>query len=124
MIIHDLGLCKGVRTSMNREMRAEIQRVIKKALPLVMDEVLPFVFDQVMAQARQGRTNLADQMAYLSACRVVGVQPDDPLSLVEAVYKAKAKFIYPDNLKTGNTAAFQQLQAAYDRIKEFRHPPD
>lgn len=49
--------------------------------------------------------------------RVLGVEPDDPPELVEAVYRAKAKFRHPDNRHYGSALIFQQLQQAYQEVK-------
>lgn len=51
---------------------------------------------------------------------VVGVSPGDPPDMVDAVYRAKAKFLHPDNPTSGNTEAFVRLQQSYLQIKEYR----
>ena len=47
---------------------------------------------------------------------VLGVSPTDPLDLVVAVYRTKAKFLHPDNKDTGSAEAFKRLQEAYAAV--------
>jgi DnaJ-class molecular chaperone len=48
---------------------------------------------------------------------ILGVSPGDPPEMIEAVYRAKVKFLHPDQ-PTGNADAFIRLQQAYHQIKE------
>lgn len=47
---------------------------------------------------------------------VLGVDPGDPLTVVEAVYRAKSKVFHPDVQGTGNAERFKQIHAAYEAI--------
>lgn len=56
-----------------------------------------------------------------SAYEVLGVSLDDPLDLVWDVYRAKAKYLHPDNLATGDEQAFKELKAAWDHVQRVRN---
>ena len=49
--------------------------------------------------------------------RVVGVEPGDPPEMIEAVYRAKARFRHPDNQQYGNLETFQRLHQAYVAVR-------
>ena len=51
---------------------------------------------------------------------VLGVSPKDPMELIEAVHKVKAKFYHPDNKETGNADRFIKIQDAYTQIRNMR----
>jgi hypothetical protein len=46
---------------------------------------------------------------------VLGISHDQPMAVVDAVYRAKAQTAHPD--KGGTNAAWLELQDAYERIK-------
>lgn len=50
---------------------------------------------------------------------IVGVFPGDPPEMVEAVYRAKAKYLHPDNKASpaADAERFRRLKDAYDKIK-------
>lgn len=50
------------------------------------------------------------------AYTIVGVSPGDPPELIDAVYRAKAKYLHPDN-PNGNAEQFMILKNAYDTIR-------
>lgn len=50
------------------------------------------------------------------AYEILGVDPDDPIDVVRAVYHAKAKHYHPDNLETGDAERFKLIQRAYEAI--------
>ena len=54
-----------------------------------------------------------------SSYSILGVSPGDPQDLIEAVWRAKAKYYHPD-VPTGNVDKFQQLKQAYDAIRQER----
>ena len=51
-----------------------------------------------------------------NAYAIVGVSPGDPQELIDAVYRAKAKYLHPDN-PGGSADAFMTLKTAYDSIR-------
>ena len=51
-----------------------------------------------------------------TAYEIVGVSPSDSPELVDAVYRAKAKYLHPDS-PTGNAEEFVKLKTAYDSIR-------
>ena len=51
-----------------------------------------------------------------TAYAIVGVLPSDPPELIDAVYRAKAKYLHPDS-PSGNADAFMTLKTAYDSIR-------
>lgn len=46
---------------------------------------------------------------------ILGVSPTDPPAMVDAVFRAKAKILHPDN--GGDGKAFARLKMAYDLIR-------
>ena len=58
--------------------------------------------------------------ADLDPYSILGVARGDPLTMIRAVYRAKAKYLHPDNVATGDQVAFIRLKAAYDRIIQER----
>ena len=54
--------------------------------------------------------------SYQSAYQIVGVSQGDSQELIDAVYRAKAKYLHPD-CPTGNTDEFIKLKTAYDTIR-------
>lgn len=52
---------------------------------------------------------------------VLGVSKDDPVDLVEAVYKVKAKFYHPDNKDTGNINKFIRIHEAYEKVMRVKN---
>ena len=52
---------------------------------------------------------------------VLGVSKDDPVELVEAVYKVKAKFYHPDNKETGNITKFIKIHDAYEKVMRVKN---
>ena len=54
----------------------------------------------------------------LDAYGILGVSPDDPLGLMEEVFRKKASFYHPD--KGGDAAKFKRIQAAIDTIRKAR----
>lgn len=55
----------------------------------------------------------------LEAYDFLGVKVDDPLELVEDVYRKKAQFYHPDK-QGGSAEKFKRLTAAYELIKKSR----
>lgn len=51
-----------------------------------------------------------------TAYQIVGVSQGDSPELIDAVYRAKAKYLHPDS-PTGNTDEFIKLKTAYDSIR-------
>jgi len=52
---------------------------------------------------------------------VLGVSRDDPIELVEAVYKVKAKFYHPDNKETGDITKFIRIHEAYEKVMRVKN---
>ena len=52
--------------------------------------------------------------------RVLGVSPDDPVTLVDQVFRLKVKFYHPDNLKTGDRRRFESILDAYRDIVSMK----
>lgn len=51
---------------------------------------------------------------------ILEVRPDASDFVVNAVYRAKAKVLHPDNKETGNAEAFKRITAAYEQITKDR----
>ena len=54
----------------------------------------------------------------LDAYDILGVSPDDPVELVESVFRKKSMFYHPD--KGGDAAKFKRLNNAYETIMKSR----
>lgn len=54
----------------------------------------------------------------LEAYDFLGVQVDDPIQMIEDIYRKKSQFYHPD--KGGNAEKFKQLTVAYETIKKSR----
>lgn len=54
----------------------------------------------------------------LDAYDILGVSPEDPMELVEKVYRNKSMYYHPD--KGGDAEKFKRLTRAYERICESR----
>ena len=52
--------------------------------------------------------------------RVLGVSPDDPVALVDQVFRLKVKFYHPDNPKTGDRRRFEMILNAYQDIVSMK----
>ena len=50
---------------------------------------------------------------------VLGVSPGDPLDLINAVHRLKARYYHPDNKETGNVVVFKRLQVAYTQVQQI-----
>lgn len=59
------------------------------------------------------------QETELDAYGVLGVSPDDPIDLIEDVYRRKAQYYHPD--KGGEPEKFKRIQAAIDTIRGVRN---
>lgn len=75
-----------------------------------MEEVLRSVQARLRASSSDGSNMVEDPF------EVLGVAPTAPLELIYAVYRTKARFYHPDNVDTGDAAAFKRLQAAYEAV--------
>lgn len=86
--------------------------------------------DALRTLERHGGVNVFEQamqgfdVAELPARRrpwheVLRVYPDSALSVIDAAYRDQAKIAHPDT-PTGSTAAFQELQEAYEEAKKER----
>lgn len=56
----------------------------------------------------------------LDAYDILGVNPDDPIDLIDRVYRAKSSIYHPDNKTSGNEQKFKRITEAYDQIKKSR----
>lgn len=63
-----------------------------------------------------GETNRKQNL--LDAYDILGVSPDDPIDLVESVYRKKSMFYHPD--KGGDAEKFKRLNNAYETIMKSR----
>ena len=52
---------------------------------------------------------------------ILGVGKDDPVELIESVYKVKAKFYHPDNKETGNINKFIKIHEAYEKVMRSKN---
>lgn len=50
---------------------------------------------------------------------VLGLPAGSDLDVIDAVYRAKAKRLHPDNLGTGDAEAFKELNEAYEEVKKL-----
>ncbi|MDP9315381.1 MAG: J domain-containing protein, partial [Chloroflexota bacterium] len=73
------------------------------------------VMRQAYGQLPPPKTNIAVMSPY----NVLGVQPDAPMEVVEAVYRAKAKTVHPD-VPGGSAEVMQQLNEAIAAIRRER----
>ena len=55
----------------------------------------------------------------LEAYDFLGVKVDDPIEMVDDIYKKKANFYHPDK-QGGSAEKFKRLTAAYELIKKSR----
>ena len=74
---------------------------------------LTFTSDLVTTTKETGRKE-----SLLDAYDVLGVSPDDPVDLVESVFRKKSMFYHPD--KGGDAEKFKRLNAAYELIMKSR----
>ena len=74
---------------------------------------LTYTTDITLANKEQARKE-----EILEAYDVLGVSPDDPIDLVNSVFRKKSMFYHPD--KGGSDEKFKKLKAAYDKIRESR----
>ncbi len=57
----------------------------------------------------------------LEAYDILGISPDDPLGLIDDVYRKKSMYYHPDKADKGGTdEKFKRLNAAYELIKKNR----
>ncbi len=54
----------------------------------------------------------------LDAYDILGASPDDPIELIESVFRKKSMFYHPD--KGGDAEKFKRLNAAYELIMKSR----
>lgn len=81
-------------------------------------------FDSLVSSARTLREmasppvpspNIQEEGVF-SPFTILGVRKDDSMDMINAVYRAKAKILHPDNLETGDETRFKQLHNAYEII--------
>lgn len=48
--------------------------------------------------------------------KVLGVDPNDPIQLIDQVWRLKAKTFHPDNPQTGNRDRFEMVLKAYQEV--------
>lgn len=61
---------------------------------------------------------LDEQLELSQACQVLGVNSEDSLDKISAVFRALAKIYHPDNLDTGNPDHFRLIKTSFDQIKD------
>ncbi|HLC29211.1 MAG TPA: hypothetical protein VJM51_00325 [Dehalococcoidia bacterium] len=98
---------KGAPERLLRALLEEAAAVGEERLAEVLKDVLPR-----LKAARTMGTAAVPEDPFV----ILGVSPTDPLDLVTAVYRLKAKYFHPDNKETGDAAAFKRLRLAHDAV--------
>jgi len=96
--------------------RKRVDGVFDRLLDMFADlavEEISARIERVKASNFRPKINPIDR-----AYAVIGASPDDSMDVIEAVYKAKAKFFHPD--KGGDAEKFKRLQAAIEMIRKER----
>jgi len=100
-----------------------LRRTHDRASILVADlatEVLSVLTSPETIERLRARIQHAGERVLYDPHLVLGVFADDPPELVEAVYRAKASVLHPDNRATGNAGAFKAVNTAYTEILRRR----
>lgn len=106
------GLLRNVRII--KELVSELKELHPEILKVLSSGNKNLNLDpQIIKSAMSFAVNKVMNNPYI----VLGVSPDDPPELIDAVYKVKAKFYHPDNKETGDSAKFMRITEAYDKIK-------
>lgn len=68
---------------------------------------------------KSGVNRVEQQETLAEAYDVLGVKPDDPIELIERVYRAKAQSFHPD-ASSGDQEKMKRLNAAHDLITKAK----
>lgn len=88
--------------------QAEIHRLYEKEVRERLEKGLGELVSRIFGKP--------EDPAYL----ILGVFPSDPIQMIDAVYRAKAKILHPDNKLTGDAERFKTLNKAYHIVREWK----
>jgi len=93
---------------------------VKDIAPDIKEFIDPLIggnLSKVNAEEIKKAIDFASNRILNSPWVILGVSKNDPVELIDAIYKLKVKYFHPDNPKTGDSEKFIKLKEAYDKIK-------
>ena len=96
------------------------EQAFRKQMAEIIVEAWELIGATMQQRTQQFGPVATDPSSALTSWIIVGVMPDDPMALIDDVYRAKAKHYHPDNKTSGSEERFKMLSRAYEEIKRLK----